>query len=92
MMTAIKMRSGRPTDDPKETLVAVRLSDRQLIPLQRRARTEGTNLSEALRRTVDGWSRGHTRTREPTAAERETFEQLSAAFTFTPARCRPRRR
>jgi len=47
------MRSGRPTDDPKETLVAVRLSDRQLVPLQRRARAEGTSLSEALRRTVD---------------------------------------
>lgn len=85
------MRTGRPTDDPKESLVAVRLSQRQLVPLQRRARIEGTTLSEALRRTVDDWSRGYTRTRLPTAAERETFKQLSAAFTTKPAR-RPRRR
>jgi len=86
------MAGGRPTDDPKETLVAVRLSDRQLVPLQRRARAEGTSLSEALRRTVDDWSRGYTRTRPPTAAERETFKQLSAAFMTKPARRRPRRR
>jgi hypothetical protein len=86
------MAGGRPTDDPKETLVAVRLSDRQLVPLQRRARIEGTSLSEALRRVVDDWSRGYTRTRSPTAAERETFKQLSAAFRSEPARRRPRRR
>jgi hypothetical protein len=69
--------------------VAVRLSDRQLAPLQRRARIEGTSLSEALRRTVDDWARGYSRTRAPTAAERDTFKLLGKAFG---ARSRPRSR
>jgi hypothetical protein len=52
----ILMPGGRPTTDPKETLVAVRFSERQLVVLQRRARQDGTGLSEAIRRCVDEWA------------------------------------
>ena len=74
------MPGGRPTDDPKETLVAVRLASRHVAALERRTRAESISLSEALRRTVDDWARGYTRTREPSAAERETFKTLATAF------------
>ena len=87
------MPGGRPTDDPKETLVAVRFSDRQLVVLQRRAKHDGTSLSEALRRCVDEWAVIQpARTRQPTPAERETFKQLAALFETTPVRRRARRK
>jgi hypothetical protein len=99
------MAGGRPTDDPKDTLVAVRLSDRQLQPLQRRAKAESITLSEAVRRCVDHWvttrprtrpptkeERETPRTRPPTKEERETFDQLRAVFGAAPAPRRRRRR
>jgi hypothetical protein len=87
------MPGGRPTDDPKETLVAVRFSDRQLVVLQRRAKHDGISLSEAIRRCVNEWALIQPgRTRQPTPAERETFEQLAANFEAKPARSRTRRK
>jgi hypothetical protein len=50
------MAGGRPTDDPKETLVAVRLAERQVGTLEARARREGLTVSEALRRCIDEWA------------------------------------
>ncbi len=50
------MPGGRPTDDPKPTLVAVRLAARQMRVLKVRAKREGIGLSEALRRCVDEWA------------------------------------
>ena len=47
---------GRPTDDPKGKLVAVRLSARQVQALEQRSRREDTGLSEAVRRCVDDWA------------------------------------
>ena len=47
------MKGGRPTTEPKGTLVAVRLSVRQVHVLERRSRREDTGLSEALRRCLD---------------------------------------
>jgi hypothetical protein len=47
---------GRPTDDPKGTLIAVRLSARQVHVLALRSRQEDTGLSEAIRRCVDEWA------------------------------------
>jgi len=88
---------GRPTNDPKGTLVAVRLAARHLSALGDRARREGVSLSEALRRCVDDWvaSRGGAaqappRTRPPTPEERETFKQVFSALGLTPARRRGR--
>ena len=88
------MAGGRPTDDPKGTLVAVRLADRQLGALRERCRREGIALSEALRRCVDDWATASTwtatpRSRRPTAEERETFDQAFAALGLR--RRRPRR-
>ena len=92
------MPGGRPTDDPKGRLVAVRLGDRQLRALEDRCRREGIGLSEALRRCVDDWrARAPAppapppapRSRRPTAEERETFSQAFAALGFKP---RPQRR
>jgi hypothetical protein len=92
------MPGGRPTADPKGTLVAVRFSERQLVVLRRRARHDGTGLSEALRRCVDEWAAIQpqpsrpAKSRPPTPAERETFKQLFSLFDNKPARRRPRRR
>ena len=93
------MPGGRPTDDPKPTLVAVRLAARQMRALETRAKREGIGLSEALRRCVDEWasstsSRGTSepRARPLTKEERETFDQVFAAFGFKPKRRRRRRR
>jgi hypothetical protein len=80
---------GRPTDDPKETLVAVRLADRHIATLERRAKLEGISTSEALRRIVEEWDRGFRRANPPTAAERETFKLFNKALG---ARSRPRSR
>lgn len=86
------MAGGRPTDDPKGTLVAVRLSDRQVRALKARARRERVTLSEALRRCLDDWAAATasapSRSRPPTPEERETFDQVFAAFGLDP----PRRR
>jgi hypothetical protein len=96
------MAGGRPTEDPKETLVAVRLAARQRALLERRMRSEHIGLSKALRRCLDDWARW-TQGNAPSAArgraqmtpdERETFDQVFAALGLTPAprRARPRRR
>ena len=50
---------GRPTDDPKPTLVALRLAARQVRVLEQRARREATGLSEAIRRCIDEWAAAH---------------------------------
>ena len=91
------MPGGRPTDDPKGTLVAVRLASRQLRALEARARREGVGLSEALRRCVDEWAASCSRSpspptpraRTPTPRERETFDQVFAALGLKP---KPRKR
>jgi hypothetical protein len=78
---------GRPTQDPKETLVAVRLAERQLRVLEARAHREGVGLSEAVRRCLDEWaaSRSPTsRRRALTREERETFNQVFAAVGLKP--------
>jgi len=86
------MPGGRPTNDPKATLVAVRFSERQLVVLQRRAKHDGSSLSEAIRSCIDEWAVIQpARTRQPTPAERETFTQLAVAFEI-PARSRTRRK
>lgn len=93
------MPGGRPTDDPKQTLVAVRLPARQLHALQARVKREGIGLSEALRRCLDEWAASTTpramhepRPRRLTAEERKSFDQVFAAFGLTPKRGRRRRR
>jgi hypothetical protein len=92
------MPGGRPTKDPKGTLVAVRISDRQTQVLEVRAHREGIGLSEAIRRCVDEWAAASTRppgtfarSRPPTAEERETFKQLVTVLAAPPRR-RPRTR
>ena len=92
------MPGGRPTDDPKPTLVAVRLAARQMRALEARAKREGIGLSEALRRCVDEWASSassgrpsETRPRPLTKEERKSFDQVFAAFGLKPRRRRPRR-
>lgn len=93
------MPGGRPTDDPKQTLVAVRLAARQIRVLEARAKHEGVGLSDALRRCLDEWASptSSPRTHEPkarplTREERETFDQVFAAFGHKPRRRKRRRR
>jgi hypothetical protein len=91
------MAGGRPTLEPKGTLVAVRLADRQRLVLEQRARREGVALSEALRRCVDEWaawsrSTSHPQPRPPTAAEQRTFDAAFAALGLIPRRSTRRRR
>jgi hypothetical protein len=93
------MPGGRPTDDPKQTLVAVRLAARQMRTLEARAKREGIGLSEALRRCVDEWASStvsrpasEPRARPLTKEEREMFDQVFAAFGLKPVRHRRRRR
>lgn len=92
------MPAGRPTDDPKQTLVAVRLAARQMHALEARAKRERIGLSEALRRCVDEWaSKPSSRTPEPkarplTREERKTFDQVFAAFGLKPHRRRRTRK
>jgi len=91
------MAGGRPTLEPKETLVAVRLAGRQRVVLEQRARRDGVALSEALRRCVDEWaawsySTANPQARPPTPEEQETFDQVFAALGLTPRRPRRRRR
>ena len=86
------MKRGRPTQDPKGTLLAVRLSARHLRVLQARARREAVTLSEALRRCVDDCAAptARPRARQPTAEERQTFDEVFAALGLSP-RPHPRR-
>jgi predicted nucleic acid-binding Zn ribbon protein len=95
------MAGGRPTQDPKEKLVAVRLASRQLHALEARARREGIGISEALRRVVDDWasvpssrpsSPSAPRARPPTPDERKTFDQVFAAIGLTPRQRKGRQR
>ena len=93
------MPGGRPTDDPKPTLVAVRLAARQMRVLEARAKRDGVALSEALRRCLDEWAflPSSPSTREPkprplTREERETFDQVFEAFGYKPRRRTRRRR
>jgi hypothetical protein len=93
------MSRGRPTDDPKQTLVAVRLATRHMRALEARAKREQIGLSEALRRCVDDWASSSPshRTSEPrprplTKKDRETFDQVFAAFGLKPRRRRRPRR
>jgi len=86
------MPGGRPTEDPKANLLAVRLPKRHLRALRARARTEGVTVSEALRRCLDEWLGQPPRSRRPTADERKTFEQVFAAVGLKPiARRRTKR-
>ena len=69
------MALGRPTRDPKATLLAVRLAERHRVLLERRADAEDVGVSEALRRCLDEWARtkrGATgsRARKPTRGSR----------------------
>jgi hypothetical protein len=56
-------RIGRPTDDPKGKLIAVRVAPRHLRLLERRASRERVTLSEALRRYLDEAGRAPVSTR-----------------------------
>jgi hypothetical protein len=90
------MAGGRPTHDPKETLLAVRLAARHVEALRARAQNEGVGLSEALRRCIDDWVRSAgtktgSRSRPPTSEERKTFDEVFAAFGLTPRQPRRRR-
>lgn len=49
----MKRLRGRPTDDPKTQLVAVRLTPRQVKLVERRAEQEAVSISEAIRRCLD---------------------------------------
>lgn len=85
------MPGGRPTSDPKATLLAVRLAQRHVRLLRERAGRQGVSVSEALRRLLDE----HTGSmdpppRPPTAKERKMFDELFTAFGLTPHRRRRR--
>jgi hypothetical protein len=87
------MPGGRPTSEPKATLIAVRLADRHVQWLRERAATEGVSLSEALRRLLDQHAAPKPlRGRPPTAKERREFDQVFAAFGLVPRRRRGRRK
>jgi hypothetical protein len=79
-------KGGRPTKDPKGTLVAVRLSGRQVHVLERRSRREATGLSEALRRCVDEWA-----ATQDAAPKQEAIKKQLVAVGTPPTR-RPTRR
>jgi hypothetical protein len=49
----VKRTRGRPTDDPKTELLAVRLTPRQVELVERRAELEAVSVSEAIRRCLD---------------------------------------
>ena len=46
-------RRGRPTNDPKGTMLAVRVSERHVELLEARAAHDEVSVSEALRRYLD---------------------------------------
>ena len=75
------MAGGRPTSDPKATLLAVRLAQRHVRLLQERARREGVSVSEALRRFLEERTPSPAPPgRPPTAKERRMFGELFTAF------------
>ena len=75
------MAGGRPTSDPKATLLAVRLAQRHVRLLQERARREGVSVSEALRRFLEQRTPSPAPpSRPPTAKERREFDELFSAF------------
>ena len=83
-------KGGRPTKDPKGTLVAVRLSGRQVHVLERRSRREATGLSEALRRCVDEWAATQDAATIP--SKQEAIKKQLVAVGTQPTRRRTRRR
>jgi hypothetical protein len=86
------MKGGRPTKDPKETLVAVRLSGRQVSILEKRARHDATGLSEALRRCVDEWAAAQSgRVKSATTVKQEGTKKQVAAGEPRLTRRRKRR-
>jgi len=92
------MPGGRPTNEPKPTLVAVRLAARQVRALEARATREGVGLSEALRRCLDEWAArnlsavpSESKRRKLTKEERETFAQVFEAFGYKTRRRKPHR-
>ena len=87
------MLGGRPTSDPKAHLLAVRLAERHVRLLRKRARLERVSLSEALRRLLDAHCPSRApRARPPTAKERREFDQVFAAFGLAPRRVTPAKR
>ena len=83
---------GRPTDDPKGTLVALRLSARQVNVLAQRSRREDTGLSEAIRRCIDEWAAAHgTHRTPPTRAKPAAVKPRAGASRTGPTRSRTRR-
>ncbi len=66
---------GRPTTDPKGSLIAVRLSARQVQALARRSRRDGIGLSEAVRRCVDDWAATQRRTPPAPPSTRATRDR-----------------
>ena len=84
------MKGGRPTKDPKGTLVAVRLSGRQVHVLERRSRREATGLSEALRRCVDEWAAAQDAM--STQSKQEAIKKQVVAAGTQPTRRRMRRK
>jgi hypothetical protein len=80
---------GRPTDDPKGTLIAVRLPARHVQLLEQRSRRENTGISEAMRRCLDDWAAAHaTRSRLTTRAKPATIKPPTSTSPTRPA---PRR-
>ena len=86
------MPGGRPTSDPKASLLAVRLADRHVQWLRSRAQRDGVTLSEALRSLLDEHAPPPPRQSRPlTPKKRREFDQLFAAFGLRPrARKKPR--
>lgn len=88
------MPGGRPTSDPKATLLAVRLAQRHVRLLKERAGREGVSVSEALRRFLDERTASPgPPARPPTVQERRMFDELFGAFGMArrPRKRRPRR-
>jgi hypothetical protein len=88
------MAGGRPTSDPRQHLVAVRLPERHIALLRERARREGVSISEALRRFLDA-ALPNVRTptsRKPNTEEQEVFDQVFAALGLKRGRRRTSRR
>jgi hypothetical protein len=83
------MKGGRPTTEPKGTLVAVRLSGRQVHALEGRSRREATGLSEALRRCLDEWAAAQDAV--PTQPKQEAVKKQRATVGTHPTRRRTRR-
>ena len=82
------MPRGRPTQEPKGKLVALRLSERQLTVLKERVRREGVSLSEALRRCLDEWasSRRTPPSRRPSPEEQKSFDQVFSLLGLRPTK------